>query len=61
MGAPFPSSLTAAPAGGHVAWVQNAAGVRNIWVATAPDYARQGDHRIQRGRWAGNRVARMDG
>ena len=39
MSAPFPSSLTAAPAGGHIAWVQNAAGVRNIWVAMAPDYA----------------------
>ncbi len=39
MSAPFPSAMTAAPTGGHVAWVQNAAGVRNIWVATAPDYA----------------------
>ena len=39
MSAPFPSGMTAAPAGGHVAWVQNAAGVRNIWVSTAPDYA----------------------
>ena len=38
MSAPFPSSLAAAPAGGHFAWVQNAAGVRNIWVAAAPDY-----------------------
>ena len=39
MSAPFPSAMTAAPSGGHVAWVQNAAGVRNIWVAMAPDYA----------------------
>ena len=39
MSAPFPSGMTAAPTGGHVAWVQNAAGVRNIWIATAPDYA----------------------
>ncbi|MFN7924983.1 MAG: prolyl oligopeptidase family serine peptidase [Bryobacteraceae bacterium] len=39
MSGPFPSSLTAAPAGGHVAWVQNAAGVRNIWVASPPDYS----------------------
>ncbi len=38
MSAPFPSSMAAAPSGGHVAWVQNAAGVRNIWVAMAPDY-----------------------
>ncbi len=39
MGAPFPSSLVASPTGGHIAWVQNAAGVRNIWIAMAPDYA----------------------
>ena len=39
MSAPFPSDLAAAPVGGHVAWVQNAAGVRNIWIAMAPDYA----------------------
>ena len=39
MSAPFPSGMTAAPTGGHVAWVQNATGVRNIWVSTAPDYA----------------------
>jgi len=33
MGAAFPTDLTAAPAGGKVAWVFNAKGVRNIWVA----------------------------
>jgi len=33
MSSPFPSDLVAAPAGGRVAWVQNAAGVRNIWIA----------------------------
>ncbi|MFQ5926491.1 MAG: prolyl oligopeptidase family serine peptidase [Terriglobia bacterium] len=38
MSSPFPSSLTAAPAGGKVAWVANARGVRNIWVAEPPDY-----------------------
>jgi len=38
MSAPFPTALAAAPSGGHFAWVQNAAGVRNIWVAAAPDY-----------------------
>ncbi|MGH9803694.1 MAG: TolB family protein, partial [Candidatus Acidiferrales bacterium] len=38
MSAPFPSELTAAPAGGKVAWVLNARGVRNIWVAEPPDY-----------------------
>jgi Tol biopolymer transport system component len=42
MGAPFPSSMTAAPSGGVVAWVQNDKGVRNIWVAAPPAYqARQ--------------------
>jgi dipeptidyl aminopeptidase/acylaminoacyl peptidase len=38
MSAPFPSELTAAPAGGKLAWVQNDRGVRNIWVAGPPDY-----------------------
>jgi dipeptidyl aminopeptidase/acylaminoacyl peptidase len=36
--APFPSELVAAPAGGMVAWVFDARGVRNIWVAEPPDY-----------------------
>ena len=35
MSAPFPTELTAAPAGGKVAWVFNAQGARNIWVAEA--------------------------
>jgi dipeptidyl aminopeptidase/acylaminoacyl peptidase len=38
MSAPFPSDLVAAPTGGKVAWVFNARGVRNIWVAEPPDY-----------------------
>jgi dipeptidyl aminopeptidase/acylaminoacyl peptidase len=38
MSAPFPSELVAAPVGGSVAWVQIAKGVRNIWVASPPDY-----------------------
>jgi len=38
MSAPFPSELVAAPAGGMVAWVFNARGVRNVWVAAPPDY-----------------------
>jgi len=33
MSSPFPDWLTAAPAGGKVAWVFNASGARNIWVA----------------------------
>ena len=38
MSAPFPSDLVAAPVGGGVAWVQIAKGVRNIWIASPPDY-----------------------
>lgn len=38
LSSPFPSGLTASPAGGHIAWVQNTAGVRNIWVASPPEY-----------------------
>ncbi|MEP7070690.1 MAG: hypothetical protein ABI789_15685, partial [Usitatibacter sp.] len=34
-GAPFASGLVAAPAGGTVAWVLNARGVRNVWAADA--------------------------
>jgi dipeptidyl aminopeptidase/acylaminoacyl peptidase len=42
LSAPFPSEIAAAPAGGHVAWVQNARGSRNVWIASAPDFkARQ--------------------
>ena len=35
---PFPSDLTAAPRGDRIAWVFNAEGVRNIWVAEGPDF-----------------------
>jgi dipeptidyl aminopeptidase/acylaminoacyl peptidase len=38
LSAPFPDGLTASPKGDAVAWVLNAAGVRNIQVARAPDY-----------------------
>ena len=38
MSAPFPSDLVAAPAGGKVAWVLNAKGVRNVWIAEPPSY-----------------------
>ena len=38
MSAPFPSDLVAAPVGGSLAWVQIAKGVRNIWIASPPDY-----------------------
>ena len=38
LSAPFPSELTADPAGGAFAWVFNDRGVRNIWVAEPPEY-----------------------
>src|SRR5205823_15085741 len=38
MSAPFPTDLTAAPAGGKIAWVFDARGARNAWVAGPPDY-----------------------
>ena len=38
LSAPFPSDLIAAPDGGHLAWVSNAAGQRNVWLA-APNGA----------------------
>jgi dipeptidyl aminopeptidase/acylaminoacyl peptidase len=38
LSAPFPSELTASPAGGNLAWVLNERGARNVWVAMAPNY-----------------------
>ena len=38
LSAPFPSDLVAARTGGAVAWVFNAKGARNIWVAEGPGY-----------------------
>jgi Tol biopolymer transport system component len=38
LSSPFPSGLTASPEGDAVAWVQNDEGVRNIWLATAPEW-----------------------
>ena len=39
LSSPFPSEIVAAPAGGHVAWVANTRGSRNVWVASAPRFA----------------------
>src|SRR4029079_19721184 len=33
LSAPFPSVLTAAPSGSRVAWIFDAEGARNVWVA----------------------------
>src|ERR1700757_853679 len=38
-GSPFPSNLVAASHNGRVAWVFNAKGVRNLWVADPPGFA----------------------
>ncbi|HKI06331.1 MAG TPA: prolyl oligopeptidase family serine peptidase [Thermoanaerobaculia bacterium] len=38
LSAPFPAELLASPAGGKLAWIQNAKGVRNVWVAEPPEY-----------------------
>lgn len=35
---PFPSELTASADGQSVAWIENASGVRNVWIAAAPAY-----------------------
>jgi dipeptidyl aminopeptidase/acylaminoacyl peptidase len=44
MSAPYALDLTAAPAGNHLAWVENAQGVRNIWIGGAHDAARAITH-----------------
>jgi dipeptidyl aminopeptidase/acylaminoacyl peptidase len=38
LSAPFPSELTVSPTGARIAWVYNARGVRNIWIAEPPQY-----------------------
>ena len=53
MSAPFPTDLTAASKGGRTVWVQDDRGVRNLWVAEAPDYRGRQDHTLCRGRWPG--------
>src|SRR5215510_7461442 len=37
LSSPFPYDLVAAPAGERIAWVINAQGNRNVWVAEGPD------------------------
>ncbi|MCU1237813.1 MAG: Peptidase prolyl oligopeptidase [Candidatus Solibacter sp.] len=38
LSAPFPSELVAAPGGTKLAWILNDRGIRNIWIAAAPDF-----------------------
>src|SRR5436305_7854666 len=40
LSSPFPDGLVAAEHGNRVAWVFAAKGVRNLWVADGPDFAR---------------------
>ncbi len=40
MSSPFPAELVAAAQGSRVAWVFDAKGVRNVWVADGPDFVR---------------------
>jgi dipeptidyl aminopeptidase/acylaminoacyl peptidase len=40
LGSPFPTDLVAAAHGSRVAWVFDIKGVRNVWVADGPDFAR---------------------
>src|SRR2546422_2449414 len=45
MSSPFPSQLVAAKNGGRLAWGFNKRGVRNVWVADAPQFrARSEEH-----------------
>ena len=47
MSSPFPTGLVAATQGSRVAWVFDAKGIRNVWVADGPDFihtARQVTH-----------------
>jgi dipeptidyl aminopeptidase/acylaminoacyl peptidase len=39
LSSPFPTGLVAAAHGNRVAWVFDAKGVRNVWVADGPDFA----------------------
>ena len=38
LSAPFPTNLTTSPDGNHIAWVLNEKGVRNVFVASSPEY-----------------------
>jgi len=40
LSSPFPSELVAAMHGSRVAWVFDAKGIRNVWVADGPDFIR---------------------
>ena len=39
MSSPFPSHLVAASHSGRTAWAMNQKGIRNVWIADAPQFA----------------------
>src|SRR5437764_10871510 len=40
LGSPFPTGLVSAQQANRVAWVFDAKGVRNVWIADGPDFVR---------------------
>jgi dipeptidyl aminopeptidase/acylaminoacyl peptidase len=38
LSAPFPEELLASPVGARLAWIEDAKGARNVWVAEPPEY-----------------------
>src|SRR3954467_14714010 len=38
LSAPFPEELLASPSGAKLAWITDAKGARNVWVAEPPEY-----------------------
>ena len=60
MSSPFPDNLTAASHGERIAWVFDAKGVRNVWVADGPDFRATASHALFRGRWPGDRESAPD-
>src|SRR5436305_12252668 len=38
LSAPFPEELLASPSGAKLAWITDAQGARNVWVAEPPEY-----------------------
>jgi dipeptidyl aminopeptidase/acylaminoacyl peptidase len=69
MSAPFPTEMTAAPAGARLAWVMNERGVRNIWVSEGPEfkarpvtrYTSDDGQEISSLRWTGDAIVYVRG
>jgi dipeptidyl aminopeptidase/acylaminoacyl peptidase len=63
LAAPFPTELTASPAGSRFAWVASASGVQNLWVAEAPAYSGRAvtSYREDDGQWLSQPAWSADG